>query len=126
LTGCGGDDFNPEYRQVTGTVTLDGAPLTRGTVSLMPEKGTNTTSGEIDASGKFQLSTHKLGDGAAPGKYRAGITAWEVAPDMLDDGTPVEGKSLIPEKYMNPQTSGLTAEITDEPTQTIEFRLRSK
>jgi hypothetical protein len=92
----------------------------------MPEKGTNTTSGEIDASGKFQLSTHKLGDGAAPGKYRAGITAWEVAPDMLDDGTPVEGKSLIPEKYMNPQTSGLTAEITDEPTQTIEFRLRSK
>jgi hypothetical protein len=126
FVGCGGDDFNPEYRQVSGTVTLDGVPLNKGTVSLMPDAGTNTAAGEIDSSGKFQLSTHKLGDGVPPGKYRAGITAWEVVPEMQDDGTMVEGKSLIPEKYMNPQTSGLTAEITDEASQEIVFRLRSK
>lgn len=126
LSGCGGDDFNSDYRQVSGTVTLDGTPLTRGTVSLMPEGGSNTAAGEIDSAGKFQLSTHKPGDGVAPGKYRASVTAWEVPPDMQDDGTTIEGKSLIPEKYMNPQTSGLTAEITDEPSQTIEFRLRTR
>lgn len=69
--GCGRD-----MAQVHGTVTYDGQPVTRGAVvfSPIPAKDQTTpgksSTGDIQPDGSFQLSTHRLHDGAYVGQHR--------------------------------------------------------
>ena len=55
LVGCGGNPVDyPDTAPVTGTVTLDGAPLAGAWVSFVPAEGRPAT-GQTDADGKYEL-----------------------------------------------------------------------
>jgi len=75
LTGCGGSGDKPELGQVTGTITLDGEPLTGIAVVFFPESG-RPARGKTDADGKYELTYIRQERGTKLGRNRV-----EIAPD---------------------------------------------
>ncbi len=101
-------------------MSYQGQPLATGTISFMPVNGTNTASSEI-VNGEYSLSTFTAGDGAPAGEYKVAVTAWTKMPEMG-----VEGVPSVPRKYLDPNQSGLTATISQEESQTIDFQLQAE
>lgn len=104
IAGCG-DRLHP----VHGSVTLeDGKPLAKGLILLERSEGGApiTARGTVKADGSFELSTHKMGDGAYPGKYRVSINPQDMS-DVPDE------KKVLPfdHKYLNAGTSELEFEV---------------
>ncbi len=67
LAGCG--DSAPALVPVTGKVTLDGSPLTKGSIRFQPDKDKGNTFGsecigEVGADGIYKLTT--VGKDGAP------------------------------------------------------------
>jgi len=52
------------------------------------------------------------------GKYKVAVTAWEKEPEMGTEGVPA-----IPKKYLSPNESGLTADVTAQSPQ-VDFDLK--
>ena len=133
--GCG--DQGLKIVPVSGTITWNGEPLScgpklPGTVTFQPTSGMSgrLAIGNIDDSGEYQLTTFEPGDGIAPGEYQVHVNVMRilVAPDPTP-GVPLAkavGKSerVLPDKYYNGQTSGLTATIKEaDDARTIDFDL---
>lgn len=120
--GCGGGNDLPEGAKgtVTGTVTYKDAPVPEGTVIVfMMDGGGHMASDSTDAAGKYQLLMRNTPQILA-GTYSVGVTP--PLPDMglSDDeimergmaGTlPQTPKSVIPERYLSAETSGLKFEV---------------
>jgi hypothetical protein len=144
--GCGDDGLPRRYR-VYGEVTYNGKPLPRGTVNFIPEGGEGRAASGPIKEGSYDLTTLNPGDGAIPGAYRVTIAAVEGteeskrivtrtpgAPDSYDQpyyGPPSgpqigrankAAKRLVPAKYNNPETSGLTAKVEERATR-VDFTL---
>jgi hypothetical protein len=104
VAGCGSGKH-----PVRGSVTLEnGAPLTRGLVIFERVDGGPpvTARGDIQADGRYELSTEKTGDGVPPGRYKVSINPLDTsdAPDEL--------KALpFDARYLNLNTSGLECEV---------------
>lgn len=116
VSGCGGQGTI----FVTGTVTLDGKPLPDAVVAFAPKDGRRPATGRTDAEGNFQLSTFSANDGALPGEHVVIITACQpvIRRDVpglgLDEGpSTVELKWIAPERYSHPETSGLSATVSN-------------
>lgn len=131
LVGCSsGPDDTPPLAPVTGKVTLDGKPLTSGSVQFTPNKDRGTTGrmalGNINEDGTFELMTITPGDGAQVGHHLVAIESYENT--AFDPNKPVNQspKSLIPKRYTNPQTSQLTAEVKADGDNSFTFELKSK
>lgn len=107
--GCG--DGLPSVTPVEGKVLLNGKPFTTGRVMTMPDAGRGA-GGEIRPDGTFVLTTFNDGDGALPGIHKAAVRAYE-NPNVTDPEADL-GKSLVPKRYTNPITSGLTIEVKPE------------
>jgi hypothetical protein len=113
IAGCGG---SATVGYVHGVVRLDGKPLTTGTVRFVPDAG-RAASGAIQPDGSFVLGTLAKSDGAAIGKHRVAIIAYQAATPEEDrrpaDVTAVNPnvKRLIPERYMAIGTSRLTFDV---------------
>jgi hypothetical protein len=107
-TGCSG----PNAASVSGTVTLDGQPLTTGNVSFHPDGGAGAPAyGQIDANGRYSLSTG-TDAGLAPGKYVAVVVATKEPPQAYDKtGSEVPPIPITPAKYGNTSTSDLRVEV---------------
>lgn len=92
---------------VTGTVTLHGRPLDRGTVTFHPVESGPIAYGMIGMDGSYTLQT-----GARPGldagKYVATVVATTDAPPSSPDST---GKLLTPARYGDPKQSDLHCEV---------------
>jgi len=74
LTGCGAKEKAPEAKaQVSGTVTVQGTPLTFGTVTLL-SSGVSWEA-KLDKAGKFQIP-----DALAPGTYLVYLRAVDGGP----------------------------------------------
>ena len=134
----------PETFAVTGIVTLDGNPVEGATVTFVPAAGDRSAAGMTDASGKYALTTFEGGDGAGPGEYgvkiekyaggSAGEETGEGDEGMMsadyeaglrsEGGEGGEPKSLLPEKYSDPSSSGLKATVT-EGENSFDFPLES-
>ena len=118
--GCGSSNKG----SVTGKVTYKGQPVPKGTVSFqtLDLKGGRNATGEIQPDGTYTLQTEEPGDGAQVGKYRVAISARD--DEVLDyiPSEPVPPKRLVPEKYENPETSGLT-ETVESGSNNIDFDL---
>ncbi|MCR4411810.1 MAG: hypothetical protein NUV77_05210 [Thermoguttaceae bacterium] len=143
LGGCG--PSTPATVPVSGTVTLDGQPLEGAAVSFVPIGQGRPATGQTDSSGKFTLTSFQPGDGAPAGKYKVGVSKLDKPADAkggpaaagaAPEGTRLSGppvakgpeappKSLVPPKYVNPDTSGLTVEVKSgmEP---VKLELTSK
>lgn len=102
LGGCG--DGRPTRVPVSGSVMIDGKPLTSGSVFVIPEKA-RPAIGLIDKNGRFVLRTYDGEDGCVVGKHRIAVTATEA---IGNRGV----RWLAPKKYSDVTTSGL--EITVE------------
>ena len=138
--GCGGGGSGRTAATVpvTGTVTLDGAPVAGAIVAFSPKaEGVSAAFGTTDATGKFTLTTVQPGDGAMVGSYDVTVTKTtapagaasgptDYDPDSQEsmdaayadhyaseeEGAESEPKDLLPTKYKDPATSGLGAEVT--------------
>lgn len=119
--GCGGVEERDDVQlvPVTGLVTLNGQPLKDGTISFVAVNGPNNATGQI-TEGEYTLGTFASKDGVPPGEYRVSVTAWKEPPQMGKEAIPA-----VPQKYLDATRSGLTATVTDEPEQTIDFELKT-
>lgn len=125
LCGCNGGPDLPPVQQVTGTVTLDGVPLTRGDIQFEPDasagaKGASAV-GTIDDKGHYELTTAGV-KGAIIGHHIVTVTSRAVPRDETD----TLPKSLIPEKYSMPDQSGLKQEVKAGEPNVIDIQLTAK
>jgi hypothetical protein len=115
---CGNSDgFNTV--PAAGTVTFKGKPLESGQIQLLPEKDGPASVGLIE-NGKFILGTQAVGNGAPPGKYRVTIFSYKEIPNKFGSST---SKSVIPDRYTTPDTSGLVVEIPESGNTEIKIEL---
>lgn len=115
-TGCfGGGESLPELASVTGTVTMDGAPLAGANVLFQPQSG-KTTFATTDENGKFELMYNQDTEGATPGSYTVKISK---------EKNPEEpGMNLVPPKYNDQST--LTADVKMDGENDFQFDLTTK
>jgi len=142
VLGCSRGPSRPKTYPVSGTVTMNGQPVEGARVVFVPKsaaagapgsaggaqpQGPQVATGETDAQGRYQLGTFAKGDGAIPGEYL--VKVFKYPTPTVQTGTgggdedyrpPEEGaapppaaKNLLPEKYANENTSGLS--FTVEP-----------
>lgn len=113
VIGCGGSG-GPEMATVTGKVTYQGKPLTKGTISFIStDPSRSNANSVIGPDGSYSLQTTNPGDGAVVGEYKVIVS--DVDPNSLNTAAPGEPvkkqERLIPEKYENPDSSGLTRKV---------------
>jgi hypothetical protein len=111
----------PPVFKTTGTVTWNGAPAAGAVVTLHSESHNLAASGKTDDAGKFTLTTWRYGDGAVSGNHKVTISTWIVT-GYDGEGTPIE-TPVMPAKYENPDTSGLTAEVNDGGANLLSFEV---
>ena len=134
LTGCSKSDRPPTY-PVTGTVTSQGKPVAGAAITFVPTGNDGEAASAItDSEGKYALTTWEQGDGARPGQYRVKVSKVEqgtVDPSKLVQNLsyeeeqriyvenakpPPPPKRLIPIKFENEATSGLTHAVEEKAT----------
>jgi hypothetical protein len=129
--GCSGPTA-PETAELTGKVTLNGKPLVSGTVSVVCDDG-RVDSCSI-SEGYYRLLRAPVGQVslAITGctyepppnldwKNKAIQRAHEAKGNEQEEVQP-EDPAKVPSKYINPQTSGLTFEVTPgHPVRDIEL-----
>jgi hypothetical protein len=129
LAGCGEAGDGLPREAVSGTVTLDGKPLARGVLQMLPAgQGGGTPCGALIEDGKFAIARRQ---GPVPGEYVVTINS---SPDGAPGGAPAgppgpvssaeRPKELIPPEY-NAQ-SKLTATVKADSPNMLEFALKSK
>lgn len=93
LPGCGpGNELGRV--PITGSVTLDGAPLDSGTISFDPVDENGTKSGAAVTDGKFEIPEEK---GLPPGTYTVRLySAAEGAPAEAMPGESTVQQERIP------------------------------
>ncbi|WP_339736410.1 carboxypeptidase-like regulatory domain-containing protein [uncultured Gimesia sp.] len=129
--GCGGS-INADYSKldlvdVSGTVTLDGQPLSGATVAFEAGDGT-FSSGVTNESGDFKLMFNSEQSGCLTGDktVRIQFKGDSENPDEESEeegGTSTQPQSIIPEQYNKKST--LKASVDSSHT-TFEFDLKSK
>lgn len=122
LAGCGGSSLIP----VSGTVLVDGKPLTgaAGAVMFVPVKGGTSAAGSLQKDGTFKMATGAA-PGLAPGEYQVGVTAMTPTVPKPGSSEPEEiPKQLIPPRYADPTSSGL--KFTISSAENLEIKLESK
>ncbi len=112
LSGCG--DTGPELVPVSGIVTIDGQPLTLGSIQVIPA-GYRPAYGQIGPDGRFTLTTFKTGDGVVRGEHQAAVSACEI----LNAG---QQKWHAPKRYLDATESGLRI-VVDGPSKNLEVNL---
>lgn len=113
VSGCGPD---VELAPVTGKVLFRGEPLEFGGVMFQPEKG-QPAGAVIKDDGSFELYTTEIGRGATVGENRIRVTCYEgqnPAADPNQFGESGLGTLLIPARYTQYDTSGLTVDVPSE------------
>lgn len=112
-----------ETAPVVGKVTYRGKPVPTGTVMFTPEEGPAAT-GNIAPDGTYRLTTYREGDGAVIGRHKVTITALQDMGNVLPEQRSPTPPPLVPVKYLSAETSGLTAEVKPNVTNTIDFHLK--
>ena len=113
--GCG--DGRPGRVPVSGTVLIDGEPLTAGYIRFVPPND-RPSAGTIASDGRFTLGCFEDADGAVLGKHRVAVIANEVKDE-------VSMTWHAPQHYADYTTSGLEIEITG-PTDDLRIELSSE
>jgi len=113
--GCGSGE--PPAGGVAGKVTFQGQPLIAGTVTFLNAETGIGASSELDSSGSYRI------DSVRAGEYQVTIQPPPgPSPEAMAEGAKVES-SPIPDKYKDPQASGLTAAV-NEGENTANFDLK--
>ena len=116
VAGCSESD----YAAVRGQVFYNDQPLSQGVVMFQPANGPPAR-GAIQPDGTFELEMLGNGKGARIGTNRVRISAREEPKNQY--GEIGLGRRLIPARYDDITTSGLTAEVNPENNEPFVFRL---
>ena len=132
VSGCDASSDNLPREAVSGSVTLEGQPLAKGTIQFAPtsEKApTSATAGIVD--GKYSIPAPGRGRQLVPGTYKGcNLQSWnQVSSEMkLVHGAPGKigppAKNLISKQFNT--NSKLTAEVKGGGTNTFDFELTKK
>lgn len=110
LAGCG----NSGVGDVSGTVTLDGVPLSDGTVTFEdPSRG-------IGQSAPVKAGAYQMASALKVGEYKVAVQPPSAASPMASRGA--APAAAVPSKYSQPVTSGLTATVK-AGTNKADFKL---
>lgn len=96
----------PPTGSLSGKVTLNGQPLTMGTLTFVDDRTGTGASAELDASGSYDIKTIRTGH------YRVAIYSPPPKPESPSQDVGAM-KLNIPDKYRSPETSGLTATVKE-------------
>jgi hypothetical protein len=111
---------------VSGTVRLDGKPLSAAGVGFHPNGGGAVASGTTDAEGRYRLETGSR-PGVMPGEYRVTVSKTHTS-GISSAGLPLPGKvkteHLIPTQYDHPTTSPLQMTV-NQGSQNYNIELTS-
>ena len=122
--GCFGPDSGPERFEVSGTVTLDGAPAPRGEVFFAPDtKKGNTGPGAVTnvVDGRYRTTE---GKGVTPGPHLVNIVAFDGIPaGDMPDGRPLTTKTYQVEVDLPAENS---VQDFDVPPSHLVNRVRAR
>lgn len=125
VTACGADPESGESVQVSGKVTLDGEPVSDGTIWFASDRSGAEFNTLLEADGTYDLTLLDVFPGESFGIYIGGISPEEGAED--EDGNPLpDSPPPVPAKFQEAATSGLTAKIEEEGNRTFDFELKSE
>lgn len=126
FSGCGGSEDPLGRIAVTGTVTLDGQPVSNGTIRFAPMEGAKhaTVAGATIIDGLYKIAQEQ---GLPPGTYKVVVSAPQSEGEAGDPMAPGYKepvvRELVPARY-NTQTE-LTAEISSTDSKNVDFSLTS-
>ena len=129
--GCGSSDkwkdSRPKTVEASGTITLDGKPLDEAQIVLVPEGSALAGAALSDTSGGFSLAAFPPDPGVVPGTYKVMVVK-SIVPQNPDPNDPESesiqyAKALIPAKYSDATTSGLTVTVSDNGTTDLKLEL---
>lgn len=122
VLSCGCSKGGPDLVPVKGKVLYQGKPVPKATVFFLSTTG-GVASGTTDDQGQFTLATVGRA-GAVVGEHRVTVTAIEgqqstTAPEVgsaeymsrMKSASSKPPKSLIPEKFNKPDSSGLKQNV---------------
>jgi hypothetical protein len=118
LGGCGGGGRQIKTGKVAGQVTFDGKPVTDGVVHFVSKTGYGAQA-SLNESGKYSVAVeaaeyqvyvapHPPGQSGPPGTGQA----------------PKQAASVIPMKYREPGTSGLTFTVEEGKDNKFDIELK--
>ena len=128
-SGCGGTKGNT-LPKVTGSVNVDGKPADGAVLLFYPEGGrAATATGTADASGTFTIVTN-MEPGIALGRYKV-TASWpdpsqRATAEDLQRGVSKDAADLLGGRYVAPDRTPLTAEVTSTTKQLPLFELSTK
>jgi hypothetical protein len=127
--GCSqSDDGRMTVYPVSGKVLVGGRPAEGAEVvfyGATPDlKGTGTVppSGTTDENGVFRLRSYEPDDGAPAGNFNVTVFWPEPIPEGVDEEM-FQPKDRLKDRFMNPDSSGLTAEIPEGGIDLPPFQL---
>ena len=129
VAGCGKGEI-ARY-PVRGYVIVDGQPAEGVMVIFYPVGGSEELQrhrpfGFTDPDGKFELTTLNKADGSPSGEYKV-LAQWSAQGGGDGrDGAVNMGPDRLRGRYMNLETTPLTAKIEDGPAELPPFDLKSR
>jgi hypothetical protein len=116
--GCQSHEL--ETAAVHGKVTLDGAPVKKGTVMFVPSLG-RAGHGVIAPDGTFDVTTYSDGDGAVIGEHKISV----FVPYDENASSEEMAKNRLPIKYATTASSGLTCNVKSGQVNEVHLDLQS-
>ena len=108
--GC--DDGKLQLGKVSGDVTIDGEPLLAGQIIFVTDS--RRAFGTIENGKIIDVTTYQTGDGVTLGNHRVAVRPKVDEAEMMKppkDRKPDPLAKLVPARYHDADTSGLTVEI---------------
>lgn len=125
--------MRPPVFPATGIVVYQDKPVAGATVMLESQSSDEKARGKVaightDSGGRFRVRTYKEYEGAVAGPHRVSVTKFEYVenkPANADPNIdyPLIPKPLLPERYKDFATSGLTATVTEQGPNSFRLKL---
>lgn len=134
LVGCGG----AARGTVSGKVTLDGQPVTAGSVSFTNGNSVDNESAAIQSDGTYSSTNVPTGEVRVSVYVPSAGSAMPAGAPKLPPSVPADhpqakmyadkakGTANVPTTYSDPATSGLTVKVDSGSSQTYDIALKSK
>ncbi len=124
IAGCSGGEF--PVAPVSGTVTLNGEPLTDAYITFEPRSTRDDgiagpgSYGKTDSEGKYSLKTYEKQEGAVVGTHRVSIKTL-LAEETADGESKIIRNEILPNKYH--RRSELKFEVSKGGSDSANFEL---
>lgn len=126
LAGCGGDDDDRPTATIIGQVTLDGAPLSSGSIQFTSPKTGESAYANLDSEGRYRVTFPKADVGSDYDVTVGRAVDENQDPTALAEDMPKPGPNPVPRKYSDRTTSGLKATIANPGENQFDVHLKSR